>query len=113
MEADPPQKELAVLVSAPPALIDEAAQHHEQVWRIWDFVDDDELVGAAVQKQDRISQLVPVSGIFEIQVDGRCGCSYGARQGRLADLARAEQSHGGVDREVVQNLCMEPATAQV
>jgi len=77
----------------PPA-IDQPAQVLEQFRRAMNFVEDDELVLMAAEKEFGFGQVCAIGFRFEIEIDRRPLPADLLRQCRLADLAGSEQRDG-------------------
>ena len=85
------------------ALVDDAAQDFEKSRHALDFVQHDQAVFLGTEIELRIGELCPMRRQLEIQIDGRGPklLDDPPRQGRLADLTRAQHGDGRKTREQV------------
>ena len=79
--------------------VDDAPEHGKQAWQLLHFVEDDGLVGKWLQEKGRLSELDPVVGILQVEINRFPGAlgTDGLHQGSLSDLTR---SYDGYRREV-------------
>jgi hypothetical protein len=89
------EQEAAGPSSLAPALVDEAAQDLQQAGETMNLVEDDELVLMACEIELRVCQPGTIRVGFKVEIEGGTLLADHARQGGLADLARAQKSSGG------------------
>ena len=95
------QEKMAVAVTRRPALVDDAPQGLEQVGRVLDLVDHDQLAPLLAQIGVGIGEAEAVGGPLQVQIH-RAGRPVGRNapgQRGLAHLAGAEQDDGGAGRK--------------
>ncbi len=81
-----------------PGLVDEDAEHREEVRAELDLVDAHQAAALTGQEPLRIGQPPQVRGPLEVHPE-RGGGEHGPRERRLADLACPEEGDGGSDGE--------------
>ena len=85
--------------------VDQAAQLREQSRRPVDFVQHDEAVFVRGQEHGRLRETAPIGARLEVDVQRVHLLGDIEGEGRLADLARADQRHGRLAAQGLANAC--------
>ena len=92
------------------AVVDDAAEHLEQLGDTMDLVEHDQAMPHRAEVAARVGKAVQVAGVFQVEVEAGFGCGGsgvagrvgdGPRQRRLSDLPRTEEGDGREEREVL------------